>query len=211
MYARDANDNLKTNYTTGAVISDSTGTIAEGGPNSGDTVVAFSAGVYNAALASTLFVTQAQAGITITVSDGVPNGVSAAFEVQPDILDYFTVEAGGGGNIGNQVADTAFNIDLTAYDQWGNVLDTGPNVYNNTVDLSDSTGTIVPGVSGAFVNGVRTENVQVTLVQNNVTINVVDTPTTSFSGNSNGFNVGHGTLAGLRWRRQRAGTYRIRL
>ena len=47
------------------------------------------------------------------------------------------------------------------------------------------------------MNGVRTENVQVTLVQNNVTINVVDTPTTSFSGNSNGFNVGHGTLAGF--------------
>ena len=197
IYAEDQFGNLKTGYTQGVAVSDNTGTIAEGAPGSGDTVITFSNGVYNAGLAPNLFITDAAAGIQITVTDGAVSDSSNAFTVQPAALNYFTVEAAGGGNIGNQVADTAFNIDITAYDQYGNVLDSGPNAYDgpgDTVEISDTTGTLTQ-TSAAFVNGVITENVQITQAQNNVSINVVDTATTTFSGNSNSFNVGYGSLA----------------
>ena len=200
--ARDFYDNLKVGYTQGVALSDTTGTVSEGSPNSGDTVITFSNGVYNNAVAANLFITQAQAGVTLTVTDGAVNTSSNAFTVQPAVLNRFAVEAGGGGNIGAQVADTAFNVRLTALDVYGNVLSTGANNYNgagNTVTIGDSTGTIAPVVSGVFTAGVRTESVQVTLAQNNVQITVVDSATGlgsgTESGTSNSFNVGHGALA----------------
>ena len=45
--ARDVYDNLLTGYTQGVVVSDMTGTVSEGTPNSGDTVISFANGVYN--------------------------------------------------------------------------------------------------------------------------------------------------------------------
>ena len=160
-------------------------------------MIAFSGGVYNNALAASLFITQAQGGVQLTVVDSGKVGVSAAFAVNPAVLSSFGV-----GAIGGQVADTAFNVVITAYDVYGNVLSTGPNNFNgagNTVQISDSTGTVTPVVSGAFTAGVRTELVQVTLAQSNVQITVVDSVgglgSGVESGVSNIFNVAHGTLA----------------
>ena len=45
-------------------------------------------------------------------------------------MDAFSVTAAGGGAIGTQAADTAFGIDLTARDVYGNVLSFGANVFN---------------------------------------------------------------------------------
>ena len=154
--ARDVYDNLLTGYTQGVVVSDSTGTVSEGTPNSGDTVIAFSGGVYNNALAASLFITKAQGGVQLTVSDSGKVGVSAAFVVKPAVLHHFGV-----GAIGGQVADTAFNVVITAYDVYNNVLSSGVNNFNgagNTVAISDSTGTITPVVSGVFTNGVLTRS-----------------------------------------------------
>ena len=170
--ARDVYDNLLTGYTQGVVVSDSTGTVSEGTPNSGDTVIAFSGGVYNNALAASLFITKAQGGVQLTVSDSGKVGTSNAFAVNPAVLHHFGV-----GAIGGQVADTAFNVVITAYDVYNNVLSSGVNNFNgagNTVAISDSTGTVTPVVSGVFTAGVRTQSVQVTLAQSNVQITVVD-------------------------------------
>ena len=121
------------------------------------------------------------------------------------MLNRFTVERSGGGNIGAQAADTAFGLRVRALDVYGNVLSSGVNNFNgagNTVGISDSTGTIAPVVSGAFVNGVLDPQVvQVTLAQNNVQVTVIDSAgglgSGTESGTSNAFNVGHGALAGF--------------
>src|SRR2546428_297709 len=56
-------------------------------------------------------------------------------------------------SIGTQTAGVAFNIRVTAYDQFNNVLDSGPNAFNTTVVLtSNGTLTGAPLTSGSFTN-----------------------------------------------------------
>jgi hypothetical protein len=192
--ARDANNNIKTDYTTGAAVSDDTGTISEGAPNGGDQTIQFFNGVYNNALNPTLFISGAALGVRITVTDVIFTS-SNLFDVQPDTLDHFTVEAAGGGNIGVQDAITPFGILITAYDQYDNLLDSGPNIFDgagDTVNITDPAGSLIPAVSGAFTNGVRTETVQIPKAQIGITIAVTDTATGLAAGVSNVFNVNTG-------------------
>ena len=122
----------------------------------------------------------------------------------PNVLNAFSVTAGGGGSIGTQAADTAFGIDLTARDVYGNVLSFGANVFSGTVAISDVTGTIAPVVSGAFVAGVRAESVQVTQSAVGDVITVVSG---GRSGVSNAFTVGAGALDHFTYTTQPVGPY----
>ena len=205
--AEDASNNLITGFNGTATVSDSTGTVEEGSVGSGDTTIQFVNGIYNNALNPTLFITGAQAGILITVSKGGISNDSVGFEVQPDVLDSFTVEAQGGGAIGAQDTDNAFNIDITAFDQYGNVLDAGPNAVqrhggHQRHELVDS----ACGERG-LVNGFVTQAVTVTTTQAGDVISVTDTATTTFVGNSNAFNVGPGALSYFFFETEPVGPY----
>ena len=158
--ARDSVGNLITGFNGTATISDLTGTVNEGvanPPGPADVTIQFVNGVYNNGLGATLYVTGARVGDILTVTRGGISRDSGAFDVRPNVLNHFTVEKSGGGSIGAQAADTAFNIRVVAYDQYNNVLSFGPNAYDgagDTVAISDSTGTIAPVVSGVFTAGV---------------------------------------------------------
>jgi hypothetical protein len=88
-------------------------------------------------------------------------------------------------DIDDQVAGTAFEITITAYDEYDNVA-TG---YNGTANLSDGTNTIAPVVTGNFTAGVWTGNVTITDAQVNNVITASDTEDSSMNGTSNAFTV----------------------
>jgi hypothetical protein len=104
--AEDAYDNLLTGYTQGVAVSDTTGTISEGAPGSGDTVITFTNGIYNVGGAANLFVTRAQGNVEITVQDGAVVGVSGQFTVEPAVLASFGVRATGWVPIGGPTTCT---------------------------------------------------------------------------------------------------------
>lgn len=96
----------------------------------------------------------------------------------------FRIEAGAGGDIGTQKAGKAFPVRITAQ----NVDYSQNTAFSGTVDLSTTAGGVAPQVSGAFVNGVRTENVTVTEPGTGETITARQTGGTA-SGTSNAFTV----------------------
>src|SRR5205085_10588235 len=63
---------------------------------------------------------------------------SQSVTVYPAPLDHFVVEKSGGGGIGMQTAGTAFSIQVTAEDHYGNTLSFGPNAFNGKVDISST-------------------------------------------------------------------------
>jgi len=79
-----------------------------------------------------------------------------------------------------------FSITITAYDAYGNVK----TDYTGTNSLSDTTGTINPTITGAFVNGKWTGMVTINKIGNNIKIT---TNGVGKTGESNAFNV----MAGL--------------
>lgn len=89
-----------------------------------------------------------------------------------------------------QTAGVSFTIIITAKDAFGNTVTT----YTGTNALSDTTGTINPTMSGAFVNGVWSGDVVINKVANNVK---VSTSGGGKTGESNAFNVGAGPPAKL--------------
>lgn len=96
---------------------------------------------------------------------------------QPGPLDHFDIDT-----ISNQTSGTAFSITITAKDSGESTVTsyTGPNT------LSDTTGTINPISTGAFVNGAWTGNITITNVQTGVTIS---TSGYTKNGTSNSFDV----------------------
>lgn len=85
--------------------------------------------------------------------------------VNPGALNSFVVEAANGGNIAQQTAGDAFDIDITAQDANGNTV-TG---FTGTVDLTISKGTYASGggETATFNNGV--------LEDHTIQINTADT------------------------------------
>ncbi len=81
-----------------------------------------------------------------------------------------------------KTAGAQFSITITAKDAFGNTDTT----YTAPAALSDTTGTINPTVTGAFVNGAWTGNVSVRKSQSNIVITVT---AASRPGNSNTFTV----------------------
>src|SRR5207249_3528209 len=65
---------------------------------------------------------------------GAVSASSNSFSVNPAGLDHFLVEAQGGGNISAQTAGSSFNLQITAQDQFDNIV-TG---FSGTVDLTSN-------------------------------------------------------------------------
>jgi len=153
--ARDVFDNVVDTYVGPATIGDTTGTISEGSAGGGDMSIDFVAGVYNNALANTLFITDAGTGITIDVSDGSATGKSTAFSVQPAAADHFTIVT---TVTSPKTAGESIPLRIEARDQYNNVLSFGAFTYNVAgIVLDDADGTanttINPGTVD-FSNGV---------------------------------------------------------
>ncbi|GAF99900.1 unnamed protein product, partial [marine sediment metagenome] len=133
--ARDSNDNLVDTYVGPAVISDTTGTISEGSAGGGVTSIVFIGGEYDGT-GGTLYITEADTGISITVSDGGYTGASSTFTVQPGVANHFTVVTSISSP---QQAGVPFNVRVEARDTWDNVLDSGVNAYaENEATLVDN-------------------------------------------------------------------------
>ena len=98
--------------------------------------------------------------------------------VKPGPLDHFTFDTVSSPK---QVA-VPFSITITAYDAYGNVK----TDYTGTNSLSDTTGTIEPKVTGAFVNGKWTGMVSISKIWDSVKIT---TSGAGKTGESNLFNV----------------------
>jgi len=191
--AYDDKNNVKTDY-TGTVDVSSNQTCSAGCVQTAE----FTAGI----LAShSVTLTQAGTASEVGVVDhgGIyltnPSGTSAGFVVHPAPLDHFGVTAAGGGAIPAQIAGSGFGVDITAYDEFGNVLDAGPNAYIGTVDVSSNRTCSVGCVqTGAFTAGVLGGH-SVTLTQTGTdsVVKVVDhggTYGTDPSGTSAAFEVG---------------------
>jgi hypothetical protein len=87
---------------------------------------------------------------TLTATSGSLIGSSNAFLVQGGTATHFTVEAAGGGPVGDQVAGTAFSIKVSARDASENVA----IGYTGTATIT-SDGTLSGGpVNVSVVNGV---------------------------------------------------------
>jgi hypothetical protein len=131
-----------TSYTGTAGLSYSGGTII---PTS--TTGDFTAGVWTGSVT----LTGTGTGVHLTATDGIVTGDSNNFDVSAaaPVLNHFHVTAVGGGDIGNQVAGTAFSITITAIDQYGATF-TG---YSGPNTLGVSVGTIDPITTTAFSGG----------------------------------------------------------
>src|SRR5439155_11395206 len=93
------------------------------------------------------------------------SGISNTFTVYPATIDHFGVTDTSGGSIGTQIAGSSFNVKVTAYDAFGNVLSFGPSVYVGKVDV-DSNKTCSAGCTSSanFVAGVLASH-SITLTQ----------------------------------------------
>src|SRR4051812_39563512 len=102
-------------------------------------------------------------------------------------LDHFVVEAAGGGTIGSQTTGTAFSIQVTAKDAFGNTVTS----FTGKVDIT-STQTCSAGciTSASLVAGVLTSH-SVTLSQagTTATVTATDDAGTGKTGTSNTFTV----------------------
>ncbi len=145
MRARDAQNNLKTDFTGTVTISDLTGTIA---PAASGT---FIGGVRTEGVT----ITQARTANIISVSGGSPvrSGNSNAFNVQAQTVDHFEIST-----IGNQTAGVQFNITVTAKDASNNTVTN----FTGTVSLSDLSSSIAPATSNNFTAGILTQNFTIT-------------------------------------------------
>jgi hypothetical protein len=84
--------------------------------------------------------------------------------------------------INDQVAGVPFSITITAKDSDGFTVTN----YTGSSALADSTGTIIPTVTGAFSAGIGTVSVSISMVDTDITIS---TSEGEASGTSNSFNV----------------------
>lgn len=106
--AQDVYGNRATRYNGAPSLSDSTGTIAP-------TSLPFSSGLWT----GTVSITQAAAGVVITVSDGLTTGNSNAFTVLPAGLHHFDMTGYPASVVAGQ--QFASSVVVTAFDQFDNV------------------------------------------------------------------------------------------
>lgn len=132
--------------------------------------------------AGTNTLTATRAGLT-----GSPVTFTATGTVGP--LTNFLVEAAGGGNIGTQTANVAFNIRITARDANGNTV-TSFTGAGNTVGIT-STGTLSNGggTTATFTNGVLSSHSVTMGSAGTVTITATRTSGGAQVGTSNSYTV----------------------
>ena len=132
-----------------------------------------------------------KAGYDFVPSERTYTNVTAPYDnqnysVNPVELDHFEFSA-----IGGQAAGIPFSITITAKNSQGKTVITylDPNI------LSDTTGTVSPTSTGAFINGVWTGEVSISRVGQGVKIM---TSGGGKAGQSNPFNVSAGAASSIR-------------
>jgi len=173
--AEDAYNNRVTSFTSSATLSDNTNSISP------TTTGPFTSGQWT----NNVTILKKQKDVQITVSASGISNQSNQFNVQAANVDHFVINT-----IPSQTAGIPFLIEVTAIDQFNNQVDQ----FEETVDISDLTGTNTPTVSDSFTTGYWAGNVTVTQVQTNNIITVKRTSTGIEQGQSNGFNVIHNSL-----------------
>jgi hypothetical protein len=172
--AKDASNNTVNSFNGTVAISDLSGSIAPATSN------AFNSGT----LTQSFTITKSYTADKITVTGVGKSSSSNAFDVAPAPLARFDIS-----NVPNRTAGVSFSITITAQDNFGNTYTN----FNGTVAIFLNSGTITPGASEAFVNGVRTESVTIPNAGTNKIINVDDG--SGHTGASNPFNVDPSGLA----------------
>ena len=166
--AEDSSDNLVTDFTGTASISDLTGTINP------ITTGSFSAGEWSGSVS----LTQSKTANIITVTSSGKAGESNSFNVNPAALDHFSVS-----DINSPVtAGQNFSLTIVAEDQFNNRVTS----FTNSVSITENTGTVSPAVSGDFISGSWSGNVSVT---KSIVDNVFSVSGSGKNGISNKFNV----------------------
>jgi len=171
--ASDRYDNPVADYAGTANLSDSTGTISP------TVTTAFSSGVWTGDLTIAL----AQLDVTVTATANGRSGVSNSFAVGHGSLHHFDF----GAIASPQIYNVPFSITVTAYDAYNNLA----TLYADTVDLSDATGTLSPGISGAFSAGTWSGEVTVSQIGTGDIITAVSSITPTAIGVSTPFTVAY--------------------
>ncbi|MDZ7377130.1 MAG: hypothetical protein ONB13_10960, partial [candidate division KSB1 bacterium] len=171
--AEDSNNNLVTNFTGVASLSDLTNTINP------TTTGSFSGGQWSGSVT----ITKSRTNNTITVTSSGKAGISNSFNVNPASLDHFRVSTIGSP----QVAGQPFSITITAEDVYENKVTS----FINTVNLSESTNSITPIVTTNFSSGEWTGQVTITKTY---TDNIINVSGSGKSGQSNKFNINPANL-----------------
>jgi hypothetical protein len=165
--ARDVNGNLVTNYNGAGIVLDDADGAAN--PTISPSSITFSSGVWNGLVS----VTEATP-VILRVGQGsglTTDQTGTSLQIDPAILHHFSFTTQPDPT---EVVNVAFPIRMQAFDQYDNLLDSGPNAYNGTATLADSTGTITPN-SAPFGNGDSgVVAVQITTEQPNILITVSD-------------------------------------
>ena len=171
--AKASNGNTVTSYTGTNALTVSSGTIS---PTS---TTAFISGVWTGQVT----LSQAGTGISISTSGNGKSGKSNTFTVNSAALDHFIFNTISSP----QTAGKTFTLTITAKDSNGNTMTS----YTGTNALTVSSGTISPTSTSAFVAGVWTGLVTLSVSGSGITIG---TSGSSKSGMSNSFTVNAGAL-----------------
>jgi len=173
--AKDKEGNTISSFPGYVTISDLTGTIQP-----------TSSGIFsNGVRTETVTIIGAKQNNQIIVTGSGKEGMSNYFNVNPNSLDHFTFS-----NISSpQTAGQGFSISIEARDQYENKVTN----FNNSVNLSDKTGTLTPTSSGNFASGSKSVNVTITKKVNDNQITAINL-SLGKSGKSNAFNVNPGSI-----------------
>jgi len=154
--ACDIVGNIKTSFNDYVNISDSTGTI----------IPTQTPDFIGGEISLNMIITKAMNGVVITINKDNIISNSSAFHVASGELDHFSFSE----NISNQTAGQSFILgDLLAQDEWGNTV----ALFNESVNMSDSTGTITPTQTNNFVSGIlENQEVIITKAVDDITIQI---------------------------------------
>lgn len=144
----------------------------------GDPLVTITNGVGTVQVTDTVAQT-----VLLSLSDTQGTGLNVA-STQDVVFSASSLHHFVFNTIADQVAGSAFNVTLTAKDQYGNTVSS----FTGTTELSASLGSISPTVTGAFVAGTRTQSVTLTAAGTGLTLTATKTGG-SETGLSNAFNV----------------------
>jgi len=169
--ALDSCGDIATGFTSGATISDTTGTLSPGASS-------FIGGY----LTETVSISSVFAGDVITVTAGLLSSTSNPFDIEVPSVNHFYVWAPS-----TVTAGQSFTIYIEAQDSGNNVL-TG---FAGTVEIFNSTFTIDPIISTSFSSGGIYQTVTVCGATASDTIEVQGAGT---SGTSTVFSVSPGSL-----------------
>ena len=171
--AKASNGNTVTSYTGTNTLTVSSGTITP------TTTTPFVAGVWTGQVT----LSQAGTGLSISTSGGGKSGTSNKINVNPGALNRFVFNTIGSP----QTAGKVFSITIIAKDANSNTVTS----YTGTNTLTPSLGTISQTSTSAFVAGVWTGSVSLSVAGSGITLG---TSGSSKSGTSNLFNVYAGVL-----------------